>query len=78
MIGQDSLLERVIAAEERQPLPRDSGATAECLALETLLALTSLAGCMNFKRVRAARSNVARPVTQRMPDSWKTLRSAFR
>ena len=37
--GQDSLLERVIAAEERQPLPRNSGATAECLALETLLAL---------------------------------------
>ena len=37
---------QVIAAEERQPLPRDSGATAECLALETLLALTSFSGCM--------------------------------
>jgi hypothetical protein len=37
------------------------------LALETLLALRSVAGCINFKRVRAVRSNAARPGMQRMP-----------
>ena len=76
--GQDSLLERVIAAEERQPLPRNSGATAEWLALETLLALTSFSGCMILTRVRAARCNAARPGMRRMPSSWRKLRSAFR
>ena len=57
---------RVIAARRAPVLPHDSG-RPRGLALETLLALTSLAGCMNFKRVRAVRSNAARPGTQRMP-----------
>jgi hypothetical protein len=33
---------------------------------------------VTFMRVRAIRRNAARPGTQRMPSSWKKLRSAFR